>query len=145
MLSSASGIPSGRETEKLFQRPGETELGRMILMEGLMMVPPERGTIIGRALWKASLRSDESVFCLTMPQPRYVVLGTGAALKPQNDVATNTDNSVKSASTRKGLKSTSSKPSLVDVAQLGLEDRRLYISIYKAKVNKFSQPRKINI
>lgn len=24
----------------------------MIVMEGLMLVPPERGTIIGRALWK---------------------------------------------------------------------------------------------
>lgn len=26
--------------------------GKMIVMEGLMLVPPERGTIIGRALWK---------------------------------------------------------------------------------------------
>jgi hypothetical protein len=34
----------------------------MIVMEGLMLVPPERGTIIGRAVWKVSLRSDESVF-----------------------------------------------------------------------------------
>ena len=69
------------------------------------------------------------------PQPRYVVLATGAALKAQNEVAANTDNSVKSS--RKGLKATSSKPNLVDVAQLGSEDRRLYISIYKAKVGLF--------
>jgi len=34
----------------------------MIVMEGLMLVPPERGTIIGRAVWKVSLRSDEFVF-----------------------------------------------------------------------------------
>jgi hypothetical protein len=37
-------------------------LGTMIVMEGLMLVPPERGTIIGRAVWKVSLRSDEFVF-----------------------------------------------------------------------------------
>ena len=67
------------------------------------------------------------------PQPRYVVLATGAALKAQNELAANADNSVKSTS-RKGLKATSSKPSLVDVAQPGPEDRRLYIAIYKAKV-----------
>jgi hypothetical protein len=66
------------------------------------------------------------------PQPRYVVLGTGAALRVQNELAANADNSVKSS--RKGLKATSSKPSLVDVAQLGPDDRRLYISLYKAKV-----------
>jgi hypothetical protein len=70
------------------------------------------------------------------PQPRYVVLGTGAALKAQEAAANNNDNSVKSSS-RKGLKATASKPSLVDVAQLGPEDRRLYISIYKAKVGIF--------
>lgn len=28
--------------------------GKMILMEGLLSVPPERGTIIGRALWKVN-------------------------------------------------------------------------------------------
>ena len=27
----------------------------MIVMEGLMLVPPERGTIIGRALWKVGV------------------------------------------------------------------------------------------
>jgi hypothetical protein len=69
------------------------------------------------------------------PQPRYVVLGTGAGLKAQNEVAANTDNSVKSS--RKGLKAATSKPSLVDVAHPGPEDRRLYISIYKAKVRFF--------
>ena len=71
--------------------------------------------------------------CLTIPQPRYVVLGTGASLKTQNDILAAADNSVKS-STRKGLKPTSSKPSLVDVSQQSHEERRLYISIYKAKV-----------
>jgi hypothetical protein len=33
----------------------------MILMEGLMLVPPERGTIIGRAVWKVSRWSADSV------------------------------------------------------------------------------------
>ena len=28
---------------------------KMIVMEGLMLVPPERGTIIGRAIWKVGL------------------------------------------------------------------------------------------
>jgi hypothetical protein len=78
------------------------------------------------------------------PQPRYVVLSTGAALKAQNEFATNTDNSVKSS--RKGLKAATSKPSLVDVAQPGPADRRLYISIYKAKVGfYFFQPRPFRI
>jgi hypothetical protein len=77
------------------------------------------------------------------PQPRYVVLGTGAALKAQNEFAANTDNSVKSS--RKGLKAATSKPSLVDVAQTGPEDRRLYISIYKAKVRFFFQPRPFRV
>ena len=27
----------------------------MIVMEGLMLVPPDRGTIIGRALWKVGM------------------------------------------------------------------------------------------
>lgn len=40
------------------------ELGRMIVMEGLMLVPPERGTIIGRAIWKVSLRPDSFVFSI---------------------------------------------------------------------------------
>lgn len=79
-------------------------------MEGWMLVPPERQILIGRALWK----------------PRYVVFGTGASLKAQNTAS-------KAASPRKDLKSTSSKPSLVDVTQGDEKDERLYISIYKAK------------
>ena len=107
----------------------------MIVMEGLLLVPPERGTIIGRAIWKVSQVGGRTSLCSVAnhPQPRYVVLATGAALKAQNELAVNADNSVKSTS-RKGLKSTSSKPSLVDVAQPGPEDRRLHIAIYKAKV-----------
>jgi hypothetical protein len=54
-------------------------------------------------------------------------------LKAQSDALANTDNSVKS-SARKSPKSPSSKASMVDVAQQSQEDRRLYISIYKAKV-----------
>ena len=34
----------------------------MIVMEGLMLVPPERGTIIGRALWKVCLQSWDVLF-----------------------------------------------------------------------------------
>ncbi|KAL2067806.1 hypothetical protein VTL71DRAFT_15902 [Oculimacula yallundae] len=90
----------------------------MIVLEGLMLVPPERGTIIGRALWKS----------------RYVVLGTGSMLKTQNDLLPQNDTLGRGSSGRKkGLKSTSAKPSLVDVSQPDPAGRQLYITIYKAK------------
>ncbi|KAH7377940.1 hypothetical protein BKA64DRAFT_246260 [Cadophora sp. MPI-SDFR-AT-0126] len=89
----------------------------MIVMEGLMLVPPERGTIIGRAVWKT----------------RYVVLGTGSMLKTQNDLLPQSDISGRGTAGRKGLKATSSKPSLVDVSQPDPAGRKLYITIYKAK------------
>jgi hypothetical protein len=104
----------------------------MIVMEGLMSVPPERGTIIGRALWKvgshdllSSRRSSDNL----LVQTRYVVLGSGAMLKTQNDILA----SAEAARTgRRGLKPTSSKPSLVDLSQM--EPDKLYLSIYKQKV-----------
>ncbi|KAA8563656.1 hypothetical protein EYC84_011678 [Monilinia fructicola] len=82
----------------------------MILIEGLMLVPPERGTIIGRALWKT----------------RYVVLGTGAHLHTQTDI-------LEKSNSKKGksIKPTLSKPSLADLGKSS-EDG-LFISIYKAK------------
>jgi len=81
---------------------------------------------------KLSFSSD------VVSQSRYVVLGTGSMLKTQNDILSSTDNSRTSA--RKGLKATSSKPSLVDVTQPEPEGRRLYISIYKAKVGNPPSP-----
>ncbi len=33
----------------------------MILLEGMVLLPPERGTILGRALWKVGL--DELRLC----------------------------------------------------------------------------------
>jgi hypothetical protein len=62
-------------------------------------------------------------------QPRYVVLGSGALLKTQNDILSSTE---ASRNGRKGLKPTSSKPSLVDVSET--EPDKLHISIYKQKV-----------
>lgn len=43
----------------------------MIVMEGMMLVPPERGTIIGRAIWKVSLHPVQSVclFSVTSDNP----------------------------------------------------------------------------
>ncbi|PQE19409.1 hypothetical protein CJF30_00009861 [Rutstroemia sp. NJR-2017a BBW] len=84
----------------------------MILMEGLMLVPPERGTIIGRAVWKA----------------RYVVLGTGAHLQTQTDL-------LEKSTSKKGKngKSSSKKPSLIDIGTSSNPQESLYISIYKAK------------
>ncbi|KAM3073383.1 hypothetical protein ACMFMG_004717 [Clarireedia jacksonii] len=84
----------------------------MILMEGLMLVPPERGTIIGRAVWKT----------------RYVVLGSGAHLQTQTDLLE------KSASKKgKNGKSTSKQPSLIDIGKASQPQESLYVSIYKAK------------
>ncbi|ESZ94528.1 hypothetical protein SBOR_5071 [Sclerotinia borealis F-4128] len=82
----------------------------MILMEGLMLVPPERGTIIGRALWKS----------------RYVVLGSGAHLQTQTDI-------LEKSNSKKGksIKTASSKQSLADFGKVS--DEGLFISIYKAK------------
>ncbi|KUJ20074.1 uncharacterized protein LY89DRAFT_731309 [Mollisia scopiformis] len=88
----------------------------MIVMEGLMLFPPDRGTIIGRSLWKQ----------------RYVVLGTGS--RASNDQQPQTDSSGRGAAARKGgLKNTSSRPSLVDVSQPEPQGNKLYITIYKAK------------
>lgn len=83
-------------------------------MEGLLLVPPERGTIIGRALWK----------------PRYVILGTGSP-KQQNDQQT--DNLGRGAAARRGLRAASARPSLVDISQPESQGQKLYITIYKAK------------
>jgi len=54
-------------------------------------------------------------------------------LKTQNDLLPQTDSSGRGAG-RKGLKATLSKPSLVDVSQPDPAGRKLYITIYKAKV-----------
>ncbi|EKD16446.1 uncharacterized protein L3040_008548 [Drepanopeziza brunnea f. sp. 'multigermtubi'] len=88
----------------------------MIVMEGLMLVPPERGTIIGKPAWKT----------------RYIVLGTGATLKTQNDLLPSSG-STRGSDGRKGSKVISSKPSLVDVSQPGPTGTALYITVYKAK------------
>jgi hypothetical protein len=103
-----------------------------------MLVPPERGTIIGRALWKVSFRRSYLQFesSDTSLQPRYVVLGSGAHLKTQNDIMSHPDTSARFAAARKGLKTTCSKPSLVDATQQepSPDGHGLFISIYKAKV-----------
>lgn len=79
-------------------------------------MPPERGTIIGRALWK----------------PRYIVLGSAARLQTPPDMILPRSASMgRIANARKGLKATASKPSLADVPQSAPEGT--YISIYKAK------------
>jgi hypothetical protein len=99
-----------------------------------MLVPPERGTIIGRALWKVCLQGVPFCFLIsnqTPLQPRYVVLGSGSLMKTQNDILAESQGK---SSSKKGLKSTSSKPSLVDVSQQEPDGHGLYISIYKAKV-----------
>ena len=75
----------------------------------------------------------QSLLCLpaNKEQPRYVIFGTGSAPKPPNE----TDGTHKGSAARKAaLKSSSSKPSLVDLTQDGSDGDTLYISIYKAKV-----------
>lgn len=55
-------------------------------------------------------------------------------MKTQNDLMAQAENGGKSNATKKGLKSTSSKPSLLDVSQQDPDGKKLFISIYKAKV-----------
>jgi hypothetical protein len=79
----------------------------MIVMEGLLLVPPERGAILGRALWK----------------PRHVVLSSGSMQKTQNDLV---------GESRTGPSRKVKTSSKVEMAQQQA-DNGLYISIYKAK------------
>ncbi|KAL3425758.1 hypothetical protein PVAG01_02549 [Phlyctema vagabunda] len=85
-------------------------------MEGFLMVPPERGTLIGRAVWK----------------PRYIVLGSAARIEtPPENVLPRSVSTGRIANARKGLKASSSKPSLADITES--VPAGLYVSIYKAK------------
>jgi hypothetical protein len=48
-------------------------------MEGMLLVPPDKGTIIGRAVWKVSEQLPRLLWLrreLTMAQSRYVVIGS---------------------------------------------------------------------
>jgi hypothetical protein len=62
-------------------------------------------------------------------QSRYVVLGTGAHLQTQTDL-------LEKSTSKKGKngKSTSKKPSLIEIGKTSYPQESLYISIYKAKV-----------
>jgi hypothetical protein len=99
--------------------------------EGTLLVPPDRGTIIGRAIWKVScpilpLLGVE----LTMSvQPRFVVLGRQNRLEP---VLPRSASSNKSTSGRKSAKSPSSKPSKDNLDSAAKD--KLWLSIYKQKV-----------
>jgi hypothetical protein len=71
-------------------------------------------------------------------QSRYVVLGTGAHLKTQTDILSE---STGKSPAHQGLQSASSKSDLVEDAPPPKEPLppRLYISIYKAKVGTNSE------
>jgi hypothetical protein len=47
-------------------------------MEGMLLVPPEKGTIIGRAVWKVRVYAhiNLTIHNLTASQCRYVVIGS---------------------------------------------------------------------
>ncbi|KAK0720677.1 hypothetical protein B0H67DRAFT_484715 [Lasiosphaeris hirsuta] len=77
-------------------------------MEGLLTVPPDRGTIIGRAIWK--VRSPH--------RPRYVVVG-GAQRDSQIQQASNSRIQASRGPTPKG--------------QLRTLQEGIYLSIYKSK------------
>jgi len=47
--------PKGNKGSKGKQGIQRKPKGNMIIMEGLMLVPPERQILIGRALWKVSI------------------------------------------------------------------------------------------
>ena len=78
--------------------------------EGTVLVPPDRGTIIGRAIWKVSrpILPLPGVELMISVQPRFVVLGRQNRPEP---VLPRSASSNKSTSGRKSVKSPSSKPS----------------------------------
>ncbi|KHJ33664.1 hypothetical protein EV44_g2106 [Erysiphe necator] len=86
----------------------------MSIMEGFLLVPPDRGSLIGRASWK----------------PRYIVLGNH--IEPNFQSSSISSLSDKSSKSRIHLKS-SSKPDLTDISEKRDDRVQLYLSIYKAK------------
>jgi hypothetical protein len=99
--------------------------------EGTLLVPPERGTIIGRAIWKVSRRTAPvpGIELMVRVQPRFVVFGRQNRPEP---VLPRSASSNKSTSGRKSVKSPSSKPSK-DNLDNDVKDK-LWLSIYKQKV-----------
>jgi hypothetical protein len=91
-------------------------------MEGTLLVPPDRGTIIGRALWKVGmLFIGHTEQTLTLPQTRFVVIG-GAQREQQSD-----------SSFSQGFGSSISG-SAPRVLPRGTPDS-IYLAIYKSKVH----------
>ncbi|POS85414.1 hypothetical protein EPUL_003070 [Erysiphe pulchra] len=86
----------------------------MSIMEGFLLVPPDRGALIGRASWK----------------PRYIVLGN----QIEHNLHSNSIHSLseKSSKSRIHLKS-SSKSDLTDISDKSDDRSQLYLSIFKAK------------
>jgi hypothetical protein len=99
--------------------------------EGTLLVPPDRGTIIGRAIWKVGrpILPLPGVELMMIMQPRFVVLGRQNRPEP---VLPRSASSNKSTSGRKSIKSPSSKQSK-DNLDYGAKDQ-LWLSIYKQKV-----------
>ncbi|RFU32238.1 hypothetical protein B7463_g4114, partial [Scytalidium lignicola] len=88
-----------------------------VIMEGYMLVPPDRGTIIGRALWK----------------PRYVILGSAAPPQTVPELPLpRTGSSARLQLHRSLLKPSPMRPSLGDISNAHAQDG-LYLSIYKDK------------
>ena len=99
--------------------------------EGTLLVPPERGTIIGRAIWKVSrpILALPAIELMLSVQPRFVVLGRQNRPEP---VLPRSASSNKSTSGRKSVKAPSSKPSKDNLDHAAKD--KLWLSIYKQKV-----------
>ena len=127
-------------------------------MEGYLMIPPDRGTIIGRAVWKVRLAFDADWQLLPMSrttsnawlylQSRYVVIGNPRQDKDQAALSLSQvlspgrmkegsnrikdgSNRIKEGSNRlKDGNTRSSKP------QPRIDPDGTYLSIYKSKVTR---------
>lgn len=99
-------------------------------MEGTLLVPPERGAIIGRALWKVSLPVIPlATALLTTAKPRFVVIGSSqrrqqTSIRPSHNTPASRIPGSRNSSSRT-LPNSSSETN--------------YISIYKSKVCPFPQ------
>lgn len=95
-------------------------------MEGTLLVPPERGTIIGRALWK--VRYPDTPFfapslALTTVKARFVVVG-GSQREQQTNPTSASHGYAGHNSTMR--------------IQQGNQFDSTYLSIYKSKVGALS-------
>ncbi|TQS36503.1 hypothetical protein Golomagni_03048 [Golovinomyces magnicellulatus] len=85
----------------------------MVIMEGFLLTPPDRGSIIGRAVWKT----------------RYVVLGRNIESKTPSTTPSLVEKPIRS----RMILRTSSKSDLIDTSDASEDQTQIYLKIFKAK------------